>query len=132
MTAEEFGEHRNILLALAEGRQFQPEYMNAIKQILTEGSVTRFPFEVLVCRAQQPDVNFPFGSIANAAEGPILQEVEQLTLQIQIEVRDPGFDTVAPVNAPFSYPKSSLSNSIPGMAAQLTFTNSPEAQSECV
>src|SRR5208337_607958 len=42
----------------------------------------------------------------------------------------PGLATIAPVKAPCSYPNNSLSSSVPGIAAQLTLTNSPEAYSE--
>ena len=35
----------------------------------------------------------------------------------------PTFCAIAPVNAPFSWPKSSLSSRPVGMAAQLSFTN---------
>ena len=37
--------------------------------------------------------------------------------------RRPGFRSCAPVNAPFSYPKISDSNSVSGSAAQLTAWN---------
>src|SRR5438105_2919514 len=37
----------------------------------------------------------------------------------------------APVNAPFSWPKSSLSRRFSGMAAQFTATNAPEALGPC-
>ena len=37
----------------------------------------------------------------------------------------PRRDAVAPVNEPFSWPKSSVSSSSVGMAAQFTFTNGP-------
>jgi hypothetical protein len=37
----------------------------------------------------------------------------------------PGFRRCAPVNAPFSWPKSSDSSSSDGIAAQLTFMNGP-------
>src|SRR5205823_5986477 len=43
----------------------------------------------------------------------------------------PGFVACAPVNAPFSKPKSSLSSSVPGIAAQFTFTNCPLDTAEC-
>ena len=42
----------------------------------------------------------------------------------------PGFDPYAPVKAPFSYPNSSLSNSVPGIAGQFTFTKGPSLQGD--
>src|SRR3989441_4866356 len=42
----------------------------------------------------------------------------------------PGLELQAPVKAPFSYPNSSLSSSVPGMAGQLTLTNGPWDQGE--
>jgi hypothetical protein len=42
----------------------------------------------------------------------------------------PGFDPTAPVKAPFSYPKSSDSISVLGIAAQLILMNGPFRRDE--
>ena len=43
----------------------------------------------------------------------------------------PGLVCVAPVNAPFSWPNSSLSSSDSEIAAQLMHTSGPPARGEC-
>ncbi len=44
----------------------------------------------------------------------------------------PAFLAYAPVNAPRSYPNSSLSIKVPGIAGQFTFTNGPLLQGEFI
>jgi hypothetical protein len=44
--------------------------------------------------------------------------------------KQPGRRSSAPVNAPFSCPKISLSSRVSGIAAQLTATNGPFARGE--
>ena len=72
----------------------------------------------------------------------LLQDSQQLGLRRRVQIADlvqkqrapsassnlPRRADVAPVNAPFSCPNSSLSISSVGIAAQFTFTNGPAAK----
>ena len=83
---------------------------------------------------------------ADALELPVLQHAQQLGLRRLVQVahlveedgaaRRPARTCraglrSAPVNAPFSWPNSSLSSRSTGMAAQLTLTNGPDANGLC-
>ena len=75
---------------------------------------------------------------ADAVEGPLLQHAQELALRRRRQLADlvqedrsrrrpartcPSRRAAAPVNAPRSWPKSSLSSSVSGIAAQLIATN---------
>jgi hypothetical protein len=91
----------------------------------------------MLVAAQHAHVDFLLGAAAEAAELALLQHAQQLDLRRRRHLGDlveeqraaigqleaAGAPIVAPVKAPFSWPKISLSSSVSGIAAQLSATN---------
>ena len=91
-----------------------------------------------VGRGDDPDVDRLLLPAAEAPERALLQHAQQLDLRGRLHLGDlveeqraavrparstPVRRSCAPVNAPFSCPKISLSSSVSGIAAQLIATN---------
>ena len=97
-----------------------------------------------MCGRDDPDVHGHGLGSAHALEGTLLENAQELGLEVQGEIADlvqeqvppsassnrPFLVAVAPVKAPFSWPKSSLSRSVWGRAAQLILMNGPPARGE--
>jgi len=94
--------------------------------------------KITICGSHQPNVYLMSASTAQALELLFLQYAQQFRLQrrrniphfVQEERAFVGqletanlLSAMAPVNAPFSWPKSSLSSRSSGMAAQFSLTN---------
>jgi hypothetical protein len=83
-----FCERGNILAALAEQRQIQSEHVDSVEQVWPEPSRVGFCLQILIGRAQYPDVNLAFHLIPNSAKSAVLQEMQQLALEMQIQIRN--------------------------------------------
>ena len=134
------GQQQDIGPALAQRRQIDRKYIEPVKKILAKGALGDLGFEVLVGSGYNPDVHFYGPGGAKRLEFPFLQNAQKLCLGDRRKL--PHFveeDAAAlglfessraaalsrPVNAPFSWPNSSLSRSVSGIAAQLTWTIGP-------
>lgn len=109
-------------------------YVNSVVEVLPEVSSKDFFRQVTVSSKDEPDVYLFIFLSTDAAELAILQKLQELGLRARIKFSDfiekkrtrvsqlypSGFAPTAPVKAPFSYPKSSLSRSAVGIAAQLS------------
>jgi len=110
--------------------------MQTIVEILAKRALLDHRQQIAVRRRHQADVGAQRARGAEALEGVLLQHAQELGLQLEGEVADfieeqrpplasskrPRRCVMAPVNAPFSCPNSSLSSSPVGMAAQLSVT----------
>src|SRR5258708_31901106 len=99
-----------------------------------------------VGRCNHTHVHFHRHVAADALELALLQHAQQLLLRAERHLADlvqedralvRGFEATLmlghrPVKEPFSWPKSSLSSSVSGSAAQLTFTRGPSRRSEAL
>ena len=99
-------------------------------------------FENSVCRGDDPDVHFLRSAVAHAVHDAFLKRAQELHLQVLREFTDlieeqsatvgdlelAGREATAPVNAPRTCPKSSLSMRASGMAPQLMTTKGPVAR----
>ena len=116
-----------------DGKHVQP-----VVQIAAELFFRDHRDEVAIRRGDQPDVHADRSRAAQPLELLFLQHPQQLRLQLQRNVADfveeqraavaPARSgrsrcAMAPVNAPFSWPNSSLSSRPVGMAAQFSLTN---------
>ena len=95
-------------------------------------------FKILIGRDNNPHIGFDGFSAADPLKFLELNHAKKLNLQIQRKIADliqkdasrrwpaqngPACVPSAPVNAPFSWPNSSLSSSVSGSAVQLTLIN---------
>ena len=132
-----------------EVREVAREALDLVRAAVAEGgtsisttrtaSVGHQGLEVAVGGAEDPHVGREGLAAADTLEGPVLQEPQQLPLGLE------GTDLVdassaistlpftrrsAPVKAPRSWPKSSLSTSCPGSVVQSTVTKGPVCRGE--
>src|SRR6266487_5194606 len=70
---------------LMQWRHEQFEYVDPVKQILTEGPIFNFFFELAVGGTDNPHLNFFICLRADTAELAILQKLKQLRLQRHVK-----------------------------------------------
>jgi hypothetical protein len=132
-----------VFAALAQRRQVEPEHVEPVVEVLPEELLLHHLREVAVGRRDDAGVH---GDLLRAADGThlaLLERAQELHLQRQRHLahlveeerapvglaKHPDVLLEAPVNEPFSWPKSSLSTRSAGMAPQLTTTKGPELRS---
>ena len=98
--------------------------------------------QVLVRGGDQPDVHAPVAHVAQPAEPLLLEHLQELGLDLEVDVADlvekhrpavrdleqARLGGVAPVKAPFSWPKSSVSRNSRESPAQFRSTNASSAR----
>ena len=118
----------------SEPRGAEPE-----RQVAAEPAGLDLAREIAVRRGDDPQVGRARGRLADPHALAGLEHAQQLGLDRQRQLADlveeqraavrrleqPAFAATAPVNAPRSWPNSSLSSQRLGIAAQLTDTNGP-------
>ena len=129
-------EEVDVLLALAQRRDQDRQHVEAVEEVLAEAARLRLGGEVAVRRRDDADVDLDVLRVAEAADRLLLQHAQQLHLEVERQLADlveeeraavglleePAAIGVASVNAPFLWPKSSLSRRFSGIAPQLTAT----------
>ena len=125
-------QQRQVLDPLAERRQVDRDDVEPVVQVLAEPAGGDGLAEVLVGRGEDPAVGLDHLAAADPLERPVLEDAEELGLHPQRQGADlveqerpaarpartgPCFCRSAPVNAPCSWPKNSLSSSDSGIAA---------------
>ena len=132
--AREVGEQRrHVLRPLAQRRQVQAHHVEPVEEVGAELALLDRLLERLGGGGDDADVHLARLAPADPADLALLEHAEQLGLQVERQVADlveqqralvrqleqAGRSAVAPVNAPFAWPNSSLSSSCSGIAAQL-------------
>ena len=113
------------------------ERVDPVVEVLAEAAVREQRLEVAVGGRDDAHVDLDLAAAAHARELAVLQHAQQLRLHRRRHVADlveeeraavrlleaaAAAATAAPEKAPFSWPKSSLSTSSAGTAAQFIFT----------
>ena len=139
MPHEIAGELRDIVPPFAQGRQAHREHAQAVVQVRPELSGPDRLLEILVGGGDHPHVNLDGLRGADALHVPVLQHPQQLGLRLLRQVADPVEEHCAAMGdfelaglagdgareGAFLVPKSSLSTSASGRAAESTGTNGP-------
>ena len=77
------GEKRDVLPALAQGRQRHRDDVQAIEEVLPEGPLVDHPLQIAVGGGDQPDVRLDRARGADPLELPLLQDAQQQSLERQ-------------------------------------------------
>jgi len=137
-------QERDVVPALAQGRNVDPDDVEAVEEVRAEPALLNLRLEVAVGRGHHANVDPGRLLVAEALELAVLDGVQQLGLprggMVPTSSRKsvprsaswkrPSRSDAAPANDPFRWPKNSLSHISRGTAAQLTFTKGPEARGE--
>ena len=121
-------ERRQVLQALAQRRQAQREDAQPVVEVLAEAPLGDGLLQIDVRRGQQRTSTLHRAVAPHRLERPLLEHAQQLGLQLERQLADlveqqraavghleaPGAVRVAPVKAPFTWPKSSLSSRLCG------------------
>jgi hypothetical protein len=140
---EDISEKRDILSALAQRRQVHRQDVEAVIEVGSQPPGFDLDRRIAVRGADNPHVDLARPRIADALNGPALDEAQELRLQrgvhlaqlVQDSSRNivppsassaaPARSSVAPVKAPRTWPKSSPSIRSLGLAPQLMATKAP-------
>ena len=120
----------------AKRRDEDRQDVDSVEEVFAEPAGLRFGGEIAVGRGDDPDVDLHVLRIAEPADGLFLKRAEELHLETERKLSDfvqeqsaaiglfeePATIECASVNAPFLWPKSSLSRRFSGMAPQLIGT----------
>ena len=141
---EKFHQQIDIVATLPERGQMNRHHVEPIKQIFAETAALDLRFEILVRRRNDAHIDLDARHAADAFEFLLLQHPQKLDLHLKRHLghfvqkkrslvgssKRPGFEETAPVNAPFSCPKNSLSIRVDGIAAQLILIKGFSARSD--
>ena len=137
------GQERDVLAPLAQRRHVEGDDVQAEVEVLAEGPPADLLLEVLVGGGDHPHVDGHRGRAAHRLDLLLLEGAQDLGLGLRGSCPRPRRGTGcrrrpartcpcaaarAPVKAPLVWPKSSLSISSSGMAAQFTSTKGPLAR----
>ena len=131
---EVLDEDGNVLASLAQGRQDEGNDVETIEEVLQEPAVLHQPLDVAVGRGDHAHVHLLAALRAQGLELALLQDAQELGLQgrahgpdlVQEDGAAVGEGELAllvgggPVKAPRTWPNSSDSSRVSGMAAQFT------------
>ena len=134
-----FNQERNIFFAFAQRRQRQANHVEPVKQIFPKPPRRDFFLQIPVGRGHNPNVDLDPLQGAERPQFLLLQHAEQLDLHFERQFADfieesraavgqfdqPAFGVDAPVNAPRTWPNSSLSIIVPTSDPQSIGTNCP-------
>jgi hypothetical protein len=93
--------------------------VDPVVEVLAKGALVDRALEVAVGRRDEADVEPDLALAADRPDLALLEGAQELRLERERQLAD----LVAPVNAPFTCPNSSLSSSASGIAAQFTVTS---------
>ena len=79
---------RNVVAAVAQGRQRDGDHVDAVKKISAKAATRDFLMQQAIGGADDARVHAPFLLVADAREMTILQDVQQLCLQAGIDLRN--------------------------------------------
>ena len=130
---EVLDQHRYVLDAFAKRRQVDRDHVQAIEQIVLESTLVHELTEVAIGRRDHANLHTLRPLRAERLDFAFLQHAQQFGLQsdaiVPISSRKmeprfasenlPFFGLVASVKAPLTWPKSSDSSRVSGMAGQL-------------
>ena len=136
------GQKRNILWPILQRRNRQLHHRKPVVEILAELPLRDRRPQVAMRRGDHPDIHLARGQRPNRHNLLVLDRAQQLGLRRQRHVpnliqkerssigklKQPGLVPSAPVNAPRTWPNSSLSNSVSTTAEQFSTTNLPAAR----
>ena len=131
---------RNIVGAFPQRGQPQRHDTEAVVEVVTQLALDEQLLNVAMCRCQKPHVEGDELATSQAPDFLLLEDAEEIHLGLgaisPISSRkrvprwaisnQPGLRRVAPLKAPFSYPKSSLSIKVSGSAPTFEAMNGPE------
>jgi hypothetical protein len=135
----------DIVRAFAQRRHFKDEDREAVIKIGSERLRFEILCDVLIGRGDHARVDLDRAVAADAPDFTVLESAQQAHLHVRAHFADfieekraavrlfkqqPLRREIAPVNAPFSWPKSSLSSRLSGIAPQLIATNGPFLRGE--
>src|SRR5262249_34569151 len=138
-------QHQQVIVPLPQGGQVDGEDAQPVIQVRPELPLLRTRFQVPGGPPDHPSVGADRLVPATTLEGLPLEHTQHLGLGGRRHVADlvkkrvpplhcsnlPMRRRSAPVNAPFSWPNSSLSSKFSGMAAQLRARNGAWARGPC-
>jgi hypothetical protein len=141
---EVFDQQRDVVGALAKRWHRDRKHVQPIEEIAAERAGLDRRLQVAVRGGDDAHVDAHRCAPSDALELALLQDTEQCDLRLHRQLADfveeegppcasskrPRRRWVAPVNAPFSWPKSSDAMSSRGIAAQLTLTKAPDARAD--
>ena len=145
LAQEVVGEREQVLRALAQRRQVDPDHVEAEEEILAEAPAASARLEVAVGRRDDAHVGAQRlacrrrggtpgpGARAGASPGSpgdMSPTSSRKSVPPLACSKRPVRWRSAPVNAPRSWPNSSDSSSVSGSAAQFTLTNGPPARGD--
>ena len=81
-------ERRNLLAALAQRRQLQPDDVEAVEEVLAEAALGDELFEVGVGRGDDADVDLDGLRLAERVDFVGLEEAQQLRLDVEADLGD--------------------------------------------
>jgi hypothetical protein len=131
------GEQGQVLQPLAQGSGYpQLDDVEPVEEVLAELALRRPGRQVAVGGGEDAHVHGDLPVAAHGPHGPLLDGAQQFHLHVQGQfghlvqeqgaalggLNRPFLVAAAPVKAPFTWPKNSLSMSSVGMAPQLTGT----------
>lgn len=125
------GQGKNILRPFPERGNGERNDVEPVKEVFPEPSLGHPLFEIGIGRCEHPNIRSSGRRVAEAFKFPVLDEPQQLGLHRRGEIpdfiqkegsalADGDASRTAPVNAPLTCPKSSLSSSSGGTAGQET------------
>src|SRR3989475_12575412 len=131
-----FQQHQNVVLPFAKRGNLDREYVQPVVEVRAKCPVCNGGFQIAISCRYYADIDFDGLRAADAFEFTFLQHPQECNLSVQRHLADfvqemvPPFASsnrprrrcIAPVNAPFSWPKSSEEISDGARAAQLTLT----------
>ena len=133
---EMIDQRRQIFETLGQSRQHDGEHIEPVIQVLSQAPLEDRVAEIAIGGRQHPHVERDVAAPADASEFAVLDDAQQLGLQLGFispisssssvpplaSSKHPARRWSAPVKAPRSWPKSSLSSRPSGSAAQLIAT----------
>ena len=132
------GHHLQIFHVLAQRRHVNVKHIQPVKQIRAQMPMRHRILRIAIRRGQHAHIHVLLGARSQPAQFPLFQHAQQLGLRadrhlaqfiqqqrsaLSASSKHPARRSTAPVNAPFSCPKISLSISVSGIAAQFTARN---------
>ena len=142
LVEERLDDERQIVLAIAQRRQLDREDVEPVVEIVAQLAVADRVERIDVGRREHADVDFLLDAAAQPPErrscstrssltcvtGTISAISSRNSVPRSASSKQPARRSMAPVNAPRSWPKISLSSSVSGIAAQLMATNGASAR----
>ena len=141
LVEEAVGEERDVGGAGAERREDDAGLGEAVEEVFAEAAGVDLGAEIAVGGGDEADVDGDGRGAADAGDGARLEDAEELGLEVERELADlveeegaaaarskaPTWRASAPVKAPRSWPKSTLSASVRGEVGGVEHHEGPGA-----